>query len=144
MLFGLVFELSFHNSKLKKNELELWELKTNFRSFQISKIEIQGILVNIWWLWDPPMCSNSFFFFTFSLHRKYLKIAFSSSRMVGLWVVGGGRGRKWEEKGFNVSGFMKEKRKKKMKEMEERDMLPFWSAQHMGSTTLSKFWVKLT
>ena len=32
---------------------------------------------------------------------------------MGLWVVGGGRGRKWEEKGFNVSGYMKEEMKKK-------------------------------
>lgn len=45
--------------------------------------------------------------------------------MVGLWVVGGGCGRKWEEKGFNVSGYMKEEVKKKLKEMEERDVLPF-------------------
>ena len=44
---------------------------------------------------------------------------------MGLWIVGGGRDRKWEEKGFNVSGFVKEERKKKMKEMEERDMLLF-------------------
>ena len=32
---------------------------------------------------------------------------------MGLWVVEGGRGREWEEKGFNVLGFVKEERKKK-------------------------------
>ena len=44
---------------------------------------------------------------------------------MGSWIVGGGRVRKWEEKGFNVLGIVKEERKKKMKEMEERDMLLF-------------------
>ena len=32
---------------------------------------------------------------------------------MGSWIVGGGRVRKWEEKGFNVLGIVKEERKKK-------------------------------
>ena len=73
MLFGLVFELSFLNSKLKKVELEWWELKTNIRSFQILKTEISGIFVNIWWLWvlrsdtRHHKCSQTFFSSSFFL-----------------------------------------------------------------------------
>ena len=39
---------------------------------------------------------------------------------MGLWIVGGGRDRKWEEKGFNVSGFVKEERKKNERDGGER------------------------
>ena len=41
-MFGLVFFLNSYNSKLKKNELERWKLRTTFWSFQVMKIEI-------WW-----------------------------------------------------------------------------------------------
>ena len=34
-------------------------------------------------------------------------MGFWELKLVGLWVVGGGKGWKWEEKGFNVSGFVK-------------------------------------
>ena len=90
------------------------------------------------WVWFLVIC-------TVWMQNNGDGLGFWELQLVGLWVVGGGRGWKWEEKGFNVSGFVKEEREKKnMKEMEERDMLPFWFAQYMGFTTLSKFWVKLT
>ena len=41
-------------------------------------------------------------------------------QLVGLWIVGGGRDWKWEEKGFNVLGFMKEERKKNERNEGER------------------------
>ena len=117
--FNFSCNLRFNRVKVCFLGLELWILWGNFFwhfflflfSLYICKricCDVEGVggyamvdEFDFWW------------FVRWWMQNNGSGLGFWELQLVGLWVVKGGRGRKWEEKGFDVSGFVKEERKKK-------------------------------